>query len=246
MKKNKYNYFFNICDNTNKCLNGAMAACQVQMGGAGREFDIGMEHWGQLSPMTHIDMNHANIEIGSKYEANSVGVKLTYHNGEGGRKTHILFPCDKSAGPGSPRPPLAEADDVENPQGTYTIVFPSQHGCLESSAPHIPQSLLGSVPLEEAKNDALQTCQRGSIWTHIWAVTTIFGVVGATYFWWKSTMLERELANTSAHTQSSYRSEQEAKSSRASGVVSYQGLPNTMPTASANVDFQANGNYEDL
>jgi len=203
-KTNSYTYFFNICDNTEKCLHGAMAACQIEVrsnGVTAREFNMGMEHWATLAPMTYIDMKHANEEIGTKYDVtNPLGVKLTYHNGEGGRKTHILFPCDPQAGVGAPQPP--KVNDVESPPGTYTIVFPSQHGCLQQHPPHIPQSLLGSVPLDHATQLELQECKTGSIWTHIWAVTTIFSLTAATYFWWKSTLLEKELDMSVPHTSS--------------------------------------------
>jgi len=188
-----YSYFFNVCDNTNRCLNGAMAACQVSQGQGGREFDVGMEHWGTMTPMTQNDMKQANEEIGAKYNTDDpVGVKITYHNGEDGRKSHILFPCDASAGAGSPRSPVK--NDVEPSGKTYVIVFPSQHGCLEKNAPKIPQSLLGSTPLDKATMLQYEECKQGSVWTHIWAVTTLFALTAATYFWWRGTILERELA----------------------------------------------------
>ena len=118
-----------------------MAACQVQNSANGREFDAGMEHWGTMQPMTFIDMKHANEEIGSNYDvAKPEGVKLTYNNGEDGRKTHILIPCDHAAGPGLPKPPIK--NDVESPPGTYTIVFPSQYGCL------LPQAWQHLLPQE--------------------------------------------------------------------------------------------------
>jgi len=64
-----------------------MATCQISGGLNGatvREFDTGMEHWGTLAPMTYIDMQHANTETQSTYDTNNpIGVKLTYHNGEG-------------------------------------------------------------------------------------------------------------------------------------------------------------------
>lgn len=79
-------------------------------------------------------MKQANEEIGAKYNTDDpVGVKITYHNGEDGRKSHILFPCDASAGAGSPRSPVK--NDVEPSGKTYVIVFPSQHGCLEKKFP---------------------------------------------------------------------------------------------------------------
>merc|ERR1712072_975184 len=65
-KKAGYTYFFNVCDNTKRCLQGAMSACQVS--NSGQEWDMGMEHWGHLAPMTFIDMKHANEESGKSYD----------------------------------------------------------------------------------------------------------------------------------------------------------------------------------
>ena len=218
-----------------------MAACQVQNSANGHEFDAGMEHWGTMQPMTFIDMKHANEEIGSNYDvAKPEGVKLTYNNGEDGRKTHILIPCDHAAGPGLPKPPIK--NDVESPPGTYTIVFPSQYGCLLPQAPKIPQSLLGSIPLDHATELEYEECKRGSIWTHIWAVTTIFSMVAATYFWWKSSILEKEMeAFVPQHKGGSF-VRGTTYGGDGGGVVSYQGQPSVgQRIANTDADNAAGG-----
>jgi len=232
--QNGYTYYFNVCDNTNRCLNGAMAACQVATG-SNREFDIGMEHWGTVTPMTQNDMKQANEEIGGTYDTQDpIGVKITYHNGEDGRKSHIMFPCDSTAGAGTPRAPVK--NDVEAKGKTYNIVFPSQHGCLEKDAPKIPQSLLGSTPLDKATLLQYEECKKGSVWTHIWAVTTLFSLTAATYFWWRGTIIEKELAALQPQFGSAggEGESQSITASKSSGGMSYQQVP---PSArSANTD----------
>merc|ERR1711924_21120 len=236
---NHYTYLFNICDNTKKCLNGAMAACHL----AGtNEYDMGMEHWGQLTPMTFIDMKHANTEIGKAFDtANPTGVKLTYHNGAQGRKTHILFPCDPTAGSGKPVNPVS--NQVENPPKVYTIVFPSKYGCLQKNAPQIPQILLGSEALKAATNAAQAGECGATVWTHLWAVTTIFSLVAATYFWWKSSMLQKELDEFVPDTfkPTAPGGKGVAHVAQPVSAGSYQNPPaqvKTVPTKIANVDYK--------
>ena len=79
-----------------------------------------------------------------------------------------------------------------------------------------------------------EECKRGSVWTHIWAVTTIFSMVAATYFWWKSSILEQEMNAFVPRAKGGSFQRGQGGTYDGGGVVSYQG---TGKPGIANTDF---------